>query len=184
MKILNHRDRKPDRERQRWQKNQQTTGQRGRKAKIGTRSRTERDGEGKRHGLQGREREDLKDGGREPVRQRWRKMLYRKKKITAEKYTSSPAKRQSMRKKKGGPGSSTKDQRKQEMNRKEARAVKYTMKKPATAGKTKGYREKEKERGREIRKQGHGAARKGAERKRTPGNRPETLWRQKKRERE
>jgi len=75
---LNHRDREPDRQRR--QKYQQTTGHRGRKAKIGTRSRTERDGEGKRHGLQGREREDLKDGDREPVRQRWRKKLHREKK--------------------------------------------------------------------------------------------------------
>jgi len=77
---LNHRDRKLDRERQRWQKYQQTMGQRGRKAKIGTRSRTERDGERKRYGLQGREREDLKDGDRELVRKRWRKKVHGEKK--------------------------------------------------------------------------------------------------------
>ena len=66
-------------QRQRWQKYQQTMGQRGRKAKTGTRSQTERDGEGRRHRLQGREREDLKDGDREPVRERWRKKIHRKK---------------------------------------------------------------------------------------------------------
>jgi len=87
---LNQRDRKLDTERQRWQKYQQTMGHRGRKAKIGTRSQTERDGEEKRHGLQGREREDLKDGDRKPVRQRWRKKVHGKKKITAASEKRGP----------------------------------------------------------------------------------------------
>jgi len=52
-------------------------GQRGGKAKTMIRSQTERDKEGKKsHGLQGREREDLKDGDKELVRQRWRKQVH------------------------------------------------------------------------------------------------------------